>query len=402
MSKNIALPLGIVLAGVAVLAVLVFAKPKPAAAPPAEDAAKLELPVLAAKPGTQRLVVNAQGTVLPRREIDLVAQVSGQIVSVEPAFVDGGFFSAAERLIQIDDREYQAELLRARALVAEAQKVLAEEQGRSRQAQKEWRDLGNTNTNDLFLRKPQLAAAEANLQAAQGEVARAELNLQRTRINVPFDGRIKQTWADLGQYVSIGTRLATVYDSRVVEIRLPLTEQQAALVELPLNTTSQATEKTIPVKISGSVAGVQHEWSGVLTRTDAFVDADSRMYFAVVEVNSPFADVPLLPGLFVTAEIQGKEMQEVSVLPRSALYERDKVLVVDAENKTRTENVKVLRKTDTQVWLQGSFADDTLITLEKQALAPDGTEVEPLIKDKLNAVEGEVEISDANKPEASL
>lgn len=403
MSKKFALPAAIVLGGIAVIALLVVARPKPEPAPPAEEAANLQVSVVAARPTSQRLLVNAQGSVLPKREIDLVAQVSGQIVSVEPAFVDGGFFSTAQVLIRIDDREYQAALLAARARVAEAEKLLAEEQGRSRQAQREWRDLGNDNANDLFLRKPQLAAAQANLESARGEVARAELNLQRTKIQVPFDGRVKQTFADLGQFVSTGTRLATVYDSTVVEIRLPLTEKQAALVELPLNTVGH-TREPVQVKIKGSVAGVEHEWFGLLTRTDAFVDANSRMYYAVVEVTDPFTNVPLLPGLFVEAEIQGKELNNVNVLPRSSLFERDKVVIVGEDNKTRTETVNVLRKTDTHVWFQARFDEDTLVTLEKQALAPDGTEVEPLQVEnktlKNNIVSSEVQVSEFEAGEA--
>lgn len=391
MQNKLVLPIGIVLAGIAVIAVLFYAKPKPEPAPPTEEAGHLKISVVAAKPQTQRLVVNAFGTVLPKREIDLVAQVSGQIMSVEPAFIDGGYFVAADTLIQIDDRDYKAAYLAARAREAEAEKVLAEEHGRSRQAKKEWRDLGNENANDLFLRKPQLAAAQANLESARGEVARAELNLERTKITVPFDGRIKQTYADLGQFVTMSTRLATVYDSTAVEIRLPLTEKQAALVNLPLNA-SIAREDLSTVIIKGSVAGVDHEWTGVLARTDAFVDEKSRMYYAVVEVKDPFADVPLLPGLFVEAEIQGKELENVIILPRSSIFERNKVLIVDAENKTQTREVKTLLKTDTHIWVQAPFADSTLVSLEKQMLTPNGTEIEPILEG------GDVQLSDIEEP----
>src|SRR5690606_21005202 len=158
--------------------------------------------------------------------------VSGQIVSVEPAFADGGFFSRSEALIQIDDRDYQVALLNSKARLAEAERLLAEEEGRSLQAKREWRDLGNQTANDLFLRKPQLAAARAQVASARADVEMAELNLERTRIRVPFDGRVKEIFADLGQFVSVGTRLATVYDSTVVEVRVPLTEKQAVLLDL--------------------------------------------------------------------------------------------------------------------------------------------------------------------------
>jgi hypothetical protein len=114
------------------------------------------------------------------------------------------------------------------------------------------------------------------------------------------------------------------------------------------------------------------------------------MYYAVVEVRDPFADIPLLPGLFVEAVIQGKELSQVSVLPRSSLFERDKILTLDAENKVVIQSVKVLRKTDDQVWIQSTIPDDTLVTTEKQSLTPTGTVVDPVFDE---AQEEGVEIS---------
>ncbi len=389
MLKKFFLPGGILLAGTLAIVVLVVAKPKPEASPPADEPAHVKVAVARANPQTVALAVNAHGTVSPKREIDLVAQVSGQIVKVEPAFVDGGFFSRSEVLIQIDDRDYQVALLNAQARLAEAERLLAEEEGRSLQAKREWRDLGNRNANELFLRKPQLAAARAQLASARGDVEMAELNLERTLIHVPFDGRVKQVHADLGQFVSVGTRLATVYDSTVVEVRVPLTEKQAGLIDLPLTRSQDAglaaeAEPFPEVTIKGSVAGRNHQWRGHLTRTDAFVDAGSRMYYAVVEVAEPFAEVPLLPGLFVEAIIAGKELNNVAVLPRSALYELDRILIVDNENKTVSRTVEVLRKSDTHVWVRADFAENMFISTEKQSLTPTGTIVDPIVASNSN------------------
>ena len=396
MLNKFKLPGVILLVGVITLMILVFAKPKPQATPVANKPTHIKVAVAPAEQQTVRLGVIAHGTVVPRREIDLIAQVSGQIIKVEPEFVDGGFFSRSQALIQIDDRDYKIALLNAKARVAEAERLLAEEKGRSRVAEREWRELGSKEANDLFVRKPHLAAAQANLESARGDVSMAELNLERTRITVPFDGRIRQVFADLGQYVTTGSRLATVYDSTVVEVRLPLTEKQAALVDLPLtprsdSAVSSAGDSTMadlpPVTIKGSVAGKSYQWQGELARTDAFVDADSRMYYAVVEVRNPFAaqeannkpQVPLLPGLFVEAEIEGKEINSVMVLPRSALFQRDKIVTLDDSNSVEYRSVDVLRKSDTHVWVQAEVDSKTLVALEKQSLTPEGTIVEPLM-----------------------
>jgi len=407
LKKDLSILLGIFLGGAALVAVLIIAKPTPAPEVAAEEPANVKVEVVEARPQSVRLSVITQGTVTPKREIDLVAQVSGKVVSVEPNFEDGGFFSTAQALIQIDDSDYRSALLSAKARVADAEYRLAEEQGMGRQAAREWRDLGNKNANDLFMRKPQLAAAQANLASAKGQLETAGMNLQRTRITVPFDGRVKQTFVDLGQYVSVGSRLATVYDSTVVEVRLPLTEKQAALVDLPLLPKEQRDGARLPkVVIRGSVAGAEHEWHGVLARTDAFVDANSRLYYGVVEVENPFASrlegdriqAPLLPGLFVEAEIEGKQLANVIELPRSALYQRSKLLLVDSENAIAEQHVEVLQRSETHVWVRADVADKALVSLEKQSLTPVGTVVDPLISVNEGATPVAMEVRSPSSP----
>lgn len=393
MFKKAILPLGIIIAGVFTISMLVVARPKPMANPIDEGAAYVKVEVVPAQQQVVRLSVSTQGTVIPKREIDVVAQVSGQVMSAEPAFVDGGFFSKSQQLIQIDDSDYKIALLTAKSRLADAQRRLAEEQGLARQAKREWRDLGNQNSNDLFVRKPQMEAAKANLASAKGDVAMAELNLERTKIVVPFDGRVKQTYADLGQYVTKGSRLATVYDSAAVEVRLPLTEKQASLINLPLTalSTEEFSASVLPaVEITGSVAGQVHQWQGVLVRTDAFVDSNSRLYYAVVEVANPFAQAPLLPGLFVEAVITGKELDRVLVLPRAALYQRNQILTLDTDNKISSHTVRVLRKSDSQVWVQAELADNTRISIEKQSLTPSGSIVEPIQSKESEADSSEI------------
>ncbi|MDQ2076822.1 efflux RND transporter periplasmic adaptor subunit [Marinimicrobium sp. ABcell2] len=386
MLRKILVAVGISVFGGLIMATLVVAKPRPEPQPMQDESTVIEVAVTKARAEAMRLSVNAQGTVRPKREIELVAQVSGRIVNVEPVFVSGGFFDPSQVLLQIEDREYRAAVLQAKTQLAEAEHRLAEERGLSHQAQREWRDLGNASANDLFLRRPQLAAAEVGVESAQAALAVAEMNLENTQVTLPFYGRVKSKHADVGQYVSVGTLLATVYDSTTVEIRLPLTDLQASLLDLPLTAAEARVLGRPKVTLTGTVAGRRHQWEGEITRTDAFVDDNSRMIFAVVEVQDPFGiealdgqpQVPLLPGVFVDAEIEGRLLDQVLRLPRSALYSRDKLLTLDEQNKITEQRVRVLRRSEDFVWVQGEVAHDAFIALEKQSLTPAGTLVEPV------------------------
>ena len=94
----------------------------------------------------------------------------------------------------------------------------------------EWRELGSAEANDLFLRKPQLRAAELAVTAAEADVAASKLALERTVIRAPFDGRVLQKRADVGQFVGNGTPLAQVYAIEALELRLPVSDAQLALL----------------------------------------------------------------------------------------------------------------------------------------------------------------------------
>jgi len=382
--------------GIIVIALIFTQKPTPSLDFKEDTETPLvQVAVKTAQPETASLSVTTQGTVTPKREIDLVAQVSGQVQSVEQSFVNGGFFKTGQLLIQIEDRDYRATYLSAKARKAEAEQRLAEERGQARRAKSEWRDLGNREANQLFLRKPQLAAAEASLDSAIAELAGAELNLERTQIRVPFDGRVRTTHVNLGQYVSPGTRIATVYDTSVAEIRLPLSDRQAALVELPLGYAAASEDEAPSVTIKGIIAGQARQWQGYIRRTDASVDLNSRMYFAVAEVDNPFSlstpasgstaqdntntnDYPLVVGLFVEAEIEGKVLNNVIGLPRESVFKRDKIYILDEDNQVEQKQVNVLHKTKSKVWISADMPSETMIVIEKHGLLAPGTKVEPI------------------------
>lgn len=368
----------VLLLGVSLIAAIVLLKPTPEPRPP-KPLPQAKATVVIAQPQTLAVSVFAQGSVEPRRQIDVVSQVAGTVTEVSPQFASGGFFAKGATLAQIDPRDYEVAVARAKAALADAQKVLATERGQARQAQREWRDLGNSDANNLFLRKPQVAAAEAQVESAKAGLLQAELNLQRTTIQLPFAARVNNTWVDLGQYVGIGGRIATVYDAAVALVRLPLTDLQASLIDLPL-AFGKPQQQLPDVILRGIVAGQPYEWQGKVTRTEASLDPQSRLFYAVVEIPDPFDPfknkLPLLMGMYVTAEISGKAIEQVIHLPKSVIFRRDKVYLLDAENRIQEQTVKILRMDDTHVWFVGDIRAGQHIVLERQGYLMPGTQVE--------------------------
>ena len=218
------LPLAILAACIGLAYLLLHSGPKPQERP-SSDARPQALPVTYAQPQQRRAMVTSQGTVRPKWQIDLIAEASGRVIQVGDQFVSGGFFKAGDELLKVEPLEYEVALARAESQLAQAQQTLAQERGQARLAQREWKDLGSTESNELFLRRPQIAAAEAAVKVATVELQKARIDLQRTSLQAPFNGQLLTTTTQLGARVASGTVVATAFATDVMEVRLPLQRQ---------------------------------------------------------------------------------------------------------------------------------------------------------------------------------
>jgi RND family efflux transporter MFP subunit len=367
--RQFALAGSVTFAGLVAAWLLLTGKPAPQAKAP-EPPRRAIVAVVTAQPTTQSLTVTTQGTVEPMTQIALVAQVAGIVESVSAQFRDGGYFNAGDLLLQIEPDDYEFAIARARASVATAEQRLAEERGRALQAKREWRDLGSTDANDLFLRKPQIRAAEASLDAAKADLNAAELALERTRVRAPFAGRIVSRGVDRGQYVAPGAALAEIYATETMQVRLPLTDSQLALLDLPLLSADTAVAQAT---LTATVGAREWQWFGQIRRTEAQVDRDSRVVYAIAEVVTSEApgtaqQPPLTPGLFVRADITGRALPAVSALPATALRADNTVLVVrEGGRLERLEGAVQLRRDD-RAWVTGLRAGDRVVAEQSSSL----------------------------------
>ncbi len=294
-----------------------------------------------------QLVVPAQGTVAPRTESTLVAQVAGQITRVSPAFVNGGFFEKGDVLLAIDPRDYEVAVAQARVQVAQAELRLAREEEEGAIARDEWQRLGQGEPTALVLREPQIAEARATRAAAEGALTRATLDLERTQIRAPYPGRVRAKSADVGQYVNPGSPVGRIYAVDYAEVRLPVPDDQLAYLNAPLSFRNRDDAKGPDVRFRATFAGREHIYMGRIVRVEGEIDPRSRMVALVGRVDNPYRQrdhnrPPLSVGMFVTAEIMGYRAEEVAVVPRAALRGKDRVLVV-VENRLYYRAIDILR-----------------------------------------------------------
>jgi len=381
---KIVLPL-VVLASASVAArALINSREEPKPRPP-EDRRPL-VDVLPVTKTDVALEVDVYGTVRPRTEIVVVPQVSGRVDHISPTLREGGFFGKGEVLIRIDERDYQLAVTQAKAVVAQANARLDREKAEAGIAKREWEKYGEGEANPLVLREPQLAEATAYVASARAQLEAANLALQRTVIAAPYAGRVRRRNVDLGQFVAAGMPIATIYATDFAEVRLAIPDDQIAFLDLPLSY-SLAHPDTVSsagagpeVRLIAVFGGREVEWKGRIVRTAAELDPKTRMVYSLVRVRDPYGletkvEAPMLIGTYVRGIIPGRVATDVVVLPAGTLIGRDRVLIVDEEDRLRFRAVKVLRRQRDEVIISEGLAVGDRICVTPVELAVDGMTV---------------------------
>ncbi len=355
---------------------LLGSAPDPVKRPPRPNVPTVE--VMEVRPTDYPIMVPSRGSVSPRTQSTLIPEVSGRIVEVSPNFRPGGFFEAGEPLLRIDDSDYRQAQVITRAELAQARLNLREEQAQADQARLDWDKLGmGGKPGELTLRRPHLENRRAEVAAAQARLERAETDLQRTRIRAPYAGRVLEKKVDVGQYVSPGGVLATLYAVDYVEIRLPLNDRQAEFVELPESyrgETSEAAGPAVDILADGAV------WPGRIVRTEGAIDLASRQLYLIAQVDDPYgrrADgrAPLKVGQFVQARIHGRKLEQVYVLPRGLFQGRDRLFVITPEQRVQRRQVEVLWQDPDHLIVSAGLQSGERLSTSPLPFVADGAQV---------------------------
>jgi RND family efflux transporter MFP subunit len=382
-SFKLLLPFLLIGSALVITLILIAGRPENVLAPPPERTAIIDVAEVTLQ--DLRIPIQAQGTVNPHRETVLVSEVAGKILSVSPSFNAGGYVSTGELLIKIDDRDYQANVLRARAAVESAESLLAQEKGRAEVAKNEWQKLPKNSqrsqaATDLYLRKPQLDTTKAQLLSAQADLQKAEDDLERTSIRAPYDAIIRKKRGDLGQYVTPGTAVADIFSVDFAEVRLAVSQSKLRYLELPEIGQQADTQKSTLVDLYTDVNGEVSHWTAHLQRTEGVFDERSRVLFAVARLEDPYAllvgdSKPLRMGTFVKANILGREMYDIAVLPRHVLRAGNFIWVVDEQMTLRNRKVQTLRTEGNELYVSNGLQTGDLVSLTKVSGALPGLKV---------------------------
>jgi len=326
------------------------------------------------------LKVITNGEVRSVTEINVIPQVNGRIIQVADEFIDGGNIKKGQPLIWIDDRDYKLATISAESRVAQAKKILEREMAESELAKKDWEELGKGKASPLTLRIPQLEEARALLNAAEADLEKAKLNLERTIISLPFDGLIKKKNAGIGQYVNAGSILGSAFSTEKVLIPLPLTDTELSYLGLPLGYESKGYFDGPKVVFRSYISRKNIEWSGRITRTSGSIDSQTRLVYAYAEVLNPYdEDPPLAIGTYVDAEIEGNFISNGFILPIAAIKNENEIYVIDQNSKLKIKKIEIIGTEEDKVIVKGDISELDMVVISTINTGYEGMELTPMI-----------------------
>lgn len=381
--KQLILIIALIAGSVALASYLIKTKPEPRkrVRQPVVPVVEVMTPILQSY--TQK--IRSSGSVETNLSTNLVSEVSGKVVEVKKAFQEGNYFKKGQHLLSIDAADYKNAIVIAKAEVSQRMLELKNEQNLARLAVRDFKLLGNNRRpGEIASRKPHIEAATASLEAANIRLQQARNNLKKTKILAPYTGRIQNTNVNIGQFISPGTLLGQVYSTDYVEVRLPLSLADYEQLKLPESYQNQQTinNATLPKVIFSAQYGLTtHRWEGNVVRASAAMDARTRQIPVIARIEDPFSkkegDItpPIKIGQFLKAEILGRQLNNVFVIPTSSTRQNREVMLYE-EGKINIKPIQVLAtENDTLVISANALPADAKLIITPMPSAKTGMKV---------------------------
>ncbi len=336
-----------------------------------------------------QLVVRSQGKVQAAAVANVSAAVAGPVAWISPAMEAGGYVEEGDPLLRLDTQDYETALARSGASMQQAQ---AESSHADTELERmtELAEQSLASDSQLQDAKRMADVNVARLADAVASFQQAELDLQRAEITAPFNAIIETREVELGQYVNRAQSVAVLYGADEVEVRVPLAILQLGFLDIPLGTRGELVGDEAPdVILTGRYGDEEHIWRGKLVRTEASIDPISNTVQTIIRVQQPVAGagslgafsaavIPLPIGLFVQADIQGRQVDNIISLPRSVIRNNNQVLVVNAENQMSFRDVTIYRLEEDRVLISGGLFPGEFICISPIQAVVDGMTVQPI------------------------
>lgn len=371
-------PLLILGGGIGLASLLFASREEPEKSDPDQKAVLVETRTV--ERDKHRVDVEAQGTVVPARQVQLNPQVSGRLVDVHDNLQTGGLIRKGETLAQIDRSDYALTVEQRETDLAEAKANLDIEQGQQVIAKEEWelfqQQVESADIDSsLALRKPQLQQARVGVEAAEANLKQAQLNLSRTTVEAPFNAVVRDESTEIGQLVNAQSSLATLVGTDKFWVRVSIPVERIPDISIPGVNSNDGS----PVQIQYSIGRKSIEREGRVLRLQSDLDPQGRMARVLVTIDDPLQlekldddqktdptagtrGIPLLLDAYVDVHIRGRRTEPLVEVPRQAIRNGDQAYIVDENDTLEIRTVDIVaRRSETLLVRSGVEDGDRLV-----------------------------------------
>ena len=327
-----------------------------------------------------QIKIKSTGTTTPITQTVLTSEVGGEVIYRSKKFSEGSSVISGEILAKIDDTDLQLQYKNALLQLASAEVQLAVQQAEAEIAQEAWDQVGKGVPQELTTKKPQLKQAKAALEVAKAQVQSAEKKLNKTEITAPYTGRIQNINIDLGSTIIPGQPVGSMYTSNEIEVTLSVKDSDLQFLDIPMDGRKLNPDQKSIVIIKSLYKGEMQEWAGNLERVDGVIDPMTRMIKLIANFKNNFIEEtkPILPiGLFVEAEINGKQLEDIFMIPNSALTPNDELLFLNQYDALEIRKVSVLTKMKNHILVKEGMKAGERVVVSKLSIATNGMLVNP-------------------------
>tara|TARA_B100001063_G_scaffold33448_1_gene26733 strand:+ start:1734 stop:2891 length:1158 start_codon:yes stop_codon:yes gene_type:complete len=310
--------------------------------------------------GVYRASWQAGGNVNAKPSVKLMAQVTGQVISIHKQAAPGAMLKKGDVLGQVDDSNYRLIVAQKKAALVQAQSNLAVEMGQVKNAENNYKLSGlqlNATAKSLALRDPQLAASKAALDIAKADLAKAQLDLERTQLRMPFDGHVMSMNLTQGSFVSAGTQVFELVDSAEFWLQVKVPQSFVSVLD---------TGHSVEIKKSQQWGEQSRE--GTIKHILPAVDASDRQVRVLIAIKEPLSDahrgLKIRYNDYVNVTLYGRQLDNVYQLSNDALNADNQLWVVDNKNTLQLRDVSIVYKGRYHFWanVDAQLGDQILAT----------------------------------------
>ena len=347
---------------------------------PIQEKDPMDVNVQILTPIDYQIKIKSTGTTTPITQTVLTSEVGGEVIYRSKKFSEGSSVISGEILAKIDDTDLQLQYKNALLQLASAEVQFAVQKAEAEIAQEAWDQVGEGIPQEPTTKKPQLKQAKAALDVAKAQVQSAEKKLNKTEITAPYTGRIQNINIDLGSTIIPGQPVGSMYTSNEIEVTLSVKDSDLQFLDIPMDGRKLNPDQKSIVIIKSLYKGEMQEWAGNLERVDGVIDPMTRMIKLIANFKNNFIEEtkPILPiGLFVEAEINGKQLEDVFMIPNSALTPNGELLFLNQDDALDIRKVRVLTKMKNHILVKEGMKAGERVVVSKLSIATNGMLVNP-------------------------